>query len=275
MFFKNKTRLYFLFSILAITICSGVVNGQEIDDLNLSKLSALQQAKQEAEDFENLVKLIKPSVVVVESVDRIGREGGRGTGFVVSANGIIATNFHVIGEHRDFKIRFANGKSFSPKEILAIDRENDLALIKIEASGLPTLQLGDSDQITPGQSVFSIGNPLGYSHSVTRGVISAIRELKIGDGRPLVQVAIPIEPGSSGSPTLDLDGKVVSILAIKSGGAMGFGVPVNQLKFLLKEQNPYTNEKMAYDWCTRQGRLGICYGRSFGSKEPELLPLKD
>jgi S1-C subfamily serine protease/regulator of sirC expression with transglutaminase-like and TPR domain len=243
MFLKHKNRVPFLLSIISIIICSGVVNGQEIDDLNLSKLSTLQLAKQEAEDFENLVKLIKPSIVVVESVDRIGREGGRGTGFVVSANGIIATNFHVIGEHRDFKIRFANGNSFSPKEILAIDRENDLALIKIDASDLPTLQLGDSDQITPGQSVFSIGNPLGYSHSVTRGVISAIRELELGDGRPLVQVAIPIEPGSSGSPTLDLDGKVVSILAIKSGGAMGFGVPVNLLKFLLKEQNPIPMEK--------------------------------
>ena len=160
MFLKLKKRTYFLLSILAVTICSGIVNGQEIDDLNLSKLSSLEQAKREAEDFENLVKLIKPSIVVVESVDRIGREGGRGTGFVVSPNGIIATNFHVIGEHRDFKIRFADGNSFSPKEILAVDRENDLALIKIDALGLPTLQLGDSDQITPGQSVFSIGNPL-------------------------------------------------------------------------------------------------------------------
>lgn len=243
MFQKQTIFISHLLLILGIALSSGGVNGQGLRDLNSSKLSALQQAKLDAEDFKNLVKLIKPSIVVIESVDRIGREGGRGTGFVVSADGIIATNFHVIGEHRDFKIRFANGKSFAPQEILAIDRENDLALIKIDASGLPALQLGDSEQITPGQSVFSIGNPLGYNHSVTRGVISAVRELEIGDGRPLVQVAIPIEPGSSGSPTLDLDGKVVSILAIKSGGAMGFGVPVNQLKFLLKDQNPIPMKK--------------------------------
>jgi S1-C subfamily serine protease len=220
--------------------------------------------------------------VVVESVDRIGREGGRGTGFVVSSNGIIATNFHVIGEHRDFKIRFANGNSFSPKEILAIDRENDLALIKIDASDLPTLQLGDSDQITPGQSVFSIGNPLGYSHSVTRGVISAIRELELGDGRPLVQVAIPIEPGSSGSPTLDLDGKVVAILAIKSGGAMGFGIPVNNLKNLLENTKPIPFKKwltigaldelewksiMAGNWKQRAGVITASeLGSGFGGR---------
>jgi hypothetical protein len=78
---------------------------------------------------------------------------------------------------------------------------------------------------------------------VSRGVIAAIRELELGDGRPLVQVAIPIEPGSSGSPTLDLDGKVVAILAIKSGGAMGFGIPVNKLKDMLQNQTPIPIKK--------------------------------
>ena len=154
MFFKPKFLKYFLISNLALAICSGEIKKNEIGDLNSSDLSELQLAKQDAENFEKLVKLIKPSIVVIESVDRIGREGGRGTGFVIAPDGVIATNFHVIGEHRDFKIRFANGKSFSPQQILAIDRENDLAVIKIEASGLPALQLGDSDQITPGQSIF-------------------------------------------------------------------------------------------------------------------------
>ena len=126
---------------------------------------------------------------------------------------------------------------------LAIDRENDLALIKINAQKLPYLELGDSDEISPGQPIFSIGNPLGFTHSVSRGVIAAIRELEKGDGRPLVQVAIPIEPGSSGSPTLDLNGKVVAILAIKSGGAMGFGIPVNKLKDMIQNQTPIPIKK--------------------------------
>lgn len=219
-------------------------------DSNSTKLSELQIAKKEAKDFEKLASLVKPSIVVIESVDRLGREGGQGTGFVVQSDGVIATNFHVIGEHREFRVRLANGKSYKPTEILGIDRENDLAIIKIDAQDLPTLQLGDSDQLSPGQFVFAIGNPLGFNHSITRGVVSAIRELEIGDGRPLVQVAIPIEPGSSGSPTLDLEGRVVSILAIKSGGAMGFGIPVNELKFLLKEQSPIPIKK----WLTI-GRL--------------------
>ena len=212
-------------------------------DDNSSTLSELELAKRDAEDFEKLAKLVKPSVVVIESVDRLGREGGRGTGFVVRKDGIIATNFHVIGEHRDFAIRFADGKTFRPQSILAVDRERDLALVKIDANNLPTLELGDSSKIKPGQAIFALGNPLGYSHSVSRGVVAAIRELEEGDGRPMVQVAIPIEPGSSGSPTLDLEGRVIAILAIKSGGAMGFGIPSNALQDLLAKQNPIPMKK--------------------------------
>ena len=217
--------------------------GIDSTESNSTKLSDLQLARRDAEDFEKLAALVKPSIVVVESVDRVGREGGRGTGFVVSADGVIATNFHVIGEHREFKIRMADGKFYEPRAILAVDRENDLALIKIDARNLPVLQLGDSGKLSPGQSIFAVGNPLGYSHSVSRGVVAAIRELELGDGRPLVQVAIPIEPGSSGSPTLDLNGNVVAILAIKSGGAMGFGIPVNKLKDLLDKKKSIPMEK--------------------------------
>ena len=176
---------------------------------------------------------------------------------MVREDGVIATNFHVIGEHRDFSIRFSDGRTFRPESILAIDRNRDLALIKIDTKNLPVLQLGNSQDLIPGQAILSIGNPLGYEHSVSRGVVAAIRELEFGDGRPMVQVAIPIEPGSSGSPALDLNGKVVAILSIKSGGAMGFGVPVNELKNSLVILNPFLcrNGSQLAHWTNLSGIL--------------------
>ena len=186
----------------------------------------------------HLAAIVKPSVVTISSVNRGGGPWGVGTGFVVGAEGVIATNFHVIGEHREFTVELADGTLCKPTEILAIDRSRDLALFRIDQSGLPTLPLGDSSKIEPGQAVLSVGNPLGYDLSVSQGVVAAIRELEFGDGRPMVQVAIPIEAGSSGSPVVDRNGEVLAMLTIKSGGAMGFGVPANALRSLMEEIRP-------------------------------------
>ena len=205
---------------------------------------SFKEYQQEDHDFQVLANQVKPSVVVIESVDRTGREGGRGTGFVVGSDGLIATNFHVIGEHRHFSVRFADGTSYKPTSIVAVDRARDLAIFKIDAQNLPVLPLGNSGELASGETILSIGNPLGYSFSVSRGVVAAIREIEFGDGKPMVQVAVPIEPGSSGSPVINLDGKVIAILSIKSGGAMGFGVPVDALKNLLGERsNPTPIQK--------------------------------
>ena len=119
----------FALYILLIALCWNILTVKKAES-NSSKLSELELAKKDAKDFKNLASLIKPSVVVIESVDRNGYEGGRGTGFVVREDGVIATNFHVIGEHRDFSIRFSDGRTFRPQSILAIDRNRDLALVK-------------------------------------------------------------------------------------------------------------------------------------------------
>ena len=209
----------------------------------LTGQSSTQDTEQSRDVFAELAAKIKPSVVTISSTDRGGGTWGVGTGFVVDSAGIIATNFHVIGEHREFVVERMNGQVHKPLEILAIDRSLDLALIRIDQDGLPALSVGDSDKISPGQSVLSIGNPLGYGLSVSQGVISAVRELEFGDGRPMIQVAIPIEAGSSGSPVVNLDGEVLSILTIKSGGAIGFGIPSNALRSLMDEKNPIPIER--------------------------------
>ena len=190
----------------------------------------------EKRSFSELASKIKPSVVTISTTNRGGSSWGVGSGFVVNQQGVIATNFHVIGDHREFQVELNDGTICQPIEILGIDRSQDLALFRVNATNLHPIPLGNSDEITLGETILSIGNPLGYGLSISKGVISAVRELEFGDGRPMIQVAIPIEAGSSGSPVVNQSGEVVAILTIKSGGSMGFGVPVNSLKNLLGEQ---------------------------------------
>ena len=200
--------------------------------------STLRAEEQKNDSFVELAGKVKSSVVTITSVNRGGGPWGVGTGFVVGSGGVIATNFHVIGEHREFRVELADGTICHPTEILAMDRSRDLVLFRINDTNMSALPLGDSTLILPGESVLSVGNPLGYGLSVSRGVVAAIRELEFGDGRPMVQVAIPIEAGSSGSPVVNLAGEVIAVLTIKSGGAMGFGVPSQSLAALLNETNP-------------------------------------
>lgn len=186
---------------------------------------------------EALAKKVRPSVVVVSVMGRDGKRQGLGTGFVVSADGLIATNRHVIGEGRAIRVETADGKHHDVTAIHASDRKLDLAVLRIDAKGLTPLELGDSTTLKDGQAVLAMGNPQGLKHSVVAGVVSGQREI---DGRPMIQLAIPIEPGNSGGPLLDMQGRVHGILTIKSlvTPNLGFAVSVNTLKPLLKKPNP-------------------------------------
>ena len=186
---------------------------------------------------EALTEQIKQSVVVISHFDRDGKEDGVGAGFVVSSNGLIATSLHVIGEGRPIRIQFSDGRSFDPIEIHAWDRKLDLAVIRIPATNLPALTLADSDSLKQGTSVLAMGNPLGLKHSVVQGVVSARRDF---EGVEMIQLAIPIEPGNSGGPLLDMQGRVNGLLTMKSAMSanLGFATPANELKPLLKHPNP-------------------------------------
>jgi regulator of sirC expression with transglutaminase-like and TPR domain len=185
---------------------------------------------------EQLAEQARPSVVVVTVRGRDGRREGLGTGFVVSADGLIATNQHVIGEGRAVSVELSDGSKHEVTTIYAVDRASDLAVLRIDAKGLKPLELGDTDALKDGQAVVAVGNPQGLKHSVVAGVVSARREI---DGRPMIQVAIPIEPGNSGGPLLDMRGRVHGVLTIKSlvTENLGFAVPVGALKPLLAKPN--------------------------------------
>lgn len=184
-----------------------------------------------------LAERVRKSVVVVSFSGRDGKQQGLGTGFVVSDDGLIATNLHVIGEARPIDVQFADGRKFAVTAIHATEKSMDLAVLKIEATDLPALELGDSDTLKQGEQVVAIGNPLGLRHSVVSGVVSEKREL---EGKPMIQVAIPIERGNSGGPLLDMQGRVHGIVTLKSQVTrnLGFAVVVNALKPLLEKPNP-------------------------------------
>ncbi len=186
---------------------------------------------------EHLTESARKSVVVVTVMGRDGKQQGLGSGFVVAPDGLIATNLHVISEARPISVQMADGKRFDVLAVHAFDRPLDLALLRIDAKELPALPLGDSDSLKQGQPVVAIGNPHGLKHSVVTGVVSGTREV---EGRQMIQLAIPIEPGNSGGPLLDMQGRVHGLLTMKSAVTenLGFAMPVNALKTLIEKPNP-------------------------------------
>ncbi|HJT78350.1 MAG TPA: trypsin-like peptidase domain-containing protein, partial [Gemmataceae bacterium] len=197
----------------------------------------LPAADPPAKTVEQLTEAAQKSVAVVLYTGRDGKQQGLGTGFVVAPDGLIATNLHVIGEARPVTVQLADGKRYEATEVYATDRAADLAVVRIPAKNLPALELGDSDALKQGQAVVALGNPRGLEHSVVSGVVSGRRDI---DGRSMIQLAIPIEPGNSGGPLLDMQGRVRGILTLKSlvTENLGFATPVNALKPLLKKPNP-------------------------------------
>src|SRR5205823_10724963 len=168
------------------------------------------------------------SLVVITFAGRDGKRQGLGTGFVVGDDGLIATNLHVLGEGRPITVETADGKRHEVVSVHASDRAHDLALLRVATKDLPVLPLGNSDELNEGQAVVALGNPIGLTFSVVSGVVSGKREI---ESRPMIQLAIPIEPGNSGGPLLDMRGRVQGILTMKSVVTrnLGFVVPSNQL----------------------------------------------
>ncbi len=166
---------------------------------------------------------------------------GVGTGFVFRSDGYIITNNHVIEGAEEIKVTFNDGKQFSGK-VVGRDPLTDIAVIRIEASELPTIPLGDSDTAKVGEFVIAIGNPYGLSHTVTTGVLSAKgRPISAGDsGREyenFLQTDAAINPGNSGGPLLNLQGEVIGIntAILPYAQGIGFAIPINMAKSILEQ----------------------------------------
>ena len=155
-----------------------------------------------------------------------------GSGFVIRKDGYILTNAHVVKDADEIMVRLNDRRELSAK-LVGSDARTDVALLKVDADDLPTLKIGNSDDLEAGEWVAAIGSPFGFDHSVTAGIVSAInRTLPSETYVPFIQTDVAINPGNSGGPLFNLDGEVVGInsqIYTRSGGFMGlsFAVPIS------------------------------------------------
>lgn len=165
-------------------------------------------------------------------------EIGQGSGFIISKEGHILTNHHVVGEGDRINVILSDGRTLNA-QFIGSDPKSDVAVIKIDGENLPVLSLGNSDQLDVGEWVIAIGNPFGLSHTITVGVVSAKGRSSVGinDYEDFIQTDAAINPGNSGGPLINLQGEVVGIntaIFSKSGGYMGIGfaIPINMAKVI-------------------------------------------
>ncbi len=199
--------------------------------------------------FADVVERLNPAVVAISVVENgppdaeeeadaePGPRRGEGTGFLVDPGGLILTNHHVVAGSERIRVRF-NDKRELPARLVGSDSSTDLALIKVQAEGLPVVPLGDSDRLRVGDWVCAIGNPFTYEHSVTVGVVSS-KGRKIYDLSfdAYIQTDAAINPGNSGGPLINVAGEAVGISAAMSteGQGIGFAVPINLAREILDQ----------------------------------------
>ncbi len=176
---------------------------------------------------------------------------GVGSGFIFDGNGWILTNHHVVADGGNLTVQLADGRSF-PAKVYGSDTLTDLAIVKIDASGLPTASLGDSAQLRVGQLAIAVGDPLGeYPGTVTTGVVSGLGR-SINDSNinldDLIQTDAAINPGNSGGPLVDANGDVIGIDTAIAGSAqgIGFAIPINLAKPLMKQA--MAGEQLSRPW---------------------------
>jgi S1-C subfamily serine protease len=179
--------------------------------------------KSVAKEWSEIVAHVRPAVVVIETDEALG------SGFVVQPDGIIVTNHHVVANAKQVAVKFPSGEVYRNVYLLSSDPINDLAFLKIEAVELPTIPLGNSNDVQAGDEVLLVGAPQGLEQTVSSGLISGVR---LDNGVRILQTSAPASHGSSGGPLLTRTGEAVGVMSFKlvDGENLNFAIPINYVR---------------------------------------------
>jgi S1-C subfamily serine protease len=227
--------------------------------LELTEAEAAPVYDSEEQNNISVYKRVLPSVVNITSTALVYNffygnvpQQGQGSGFILDKSGHVLTNYHVVqGANRGIEVMLSNKRRYSAT-VVGTDHVHDLALLQIQATNLQPVTLADSSELAVGQKVYAIGNPFGLSGTMTRGIISSIRDLPRSEGATIgnaIQTDAAINPGNSGGPLLNSKGEVIGInTMIASNGAdqssgIGFAIPINTAKAVLADLTRYGRVK--------------------------------
>jgi serine protease Do len=266
--------------IVAIAVIAGVVSGglsaAAVSNLLRQQTTPIGQVT-ETPEVDNVSDVrIDESSAVIEAVGKVtpavvtiqasgggilGTASGTGSGFIYHPDGWILTNRHVVQDANDILVVLSDGREL-PGEVYGIDTLTDLAIVKVDATDLPTAPIGTSADLEPGQLAIAIGNPLGYENTVTTGVVSGLgRQIQASDAsqtsaetlRNLIQTDAAINPGNSGGPLVNSAGQVIGVNTAVSTSAqgLGFAIPIDVAKPIM--QLAVDGEQLVRPW------IGIYY----------------
>jgi len=283
----RKNRMYVLLLAVFVFGLLPSINANEIDDLRRTSkaLSAVAKSSVPAVVFIKVEKTIEVGSVMTpgrpfeyndpfgffgdEFFDRFFRHRlpsqprerkqiGQGSGFIIDQQGYILTNNHVVGNADVINVKLSDGRELKAK-LIGSDEKSDVAVIKIDEDDLPTIPLGDSDDLEIGELVIAIGNPFGLTESLTLGIVSAKGRSTVGitEYEDFIQTDAAINPGNSGGPLINLQGEVVGIntaIFSQSGGNMGIGfaIPINMVRNI--------KEQLVKKGKVTRGQLGVIIG---------------
>jgi tetratricopeptide (TPR) repeat protein len=180
---------------------------------------------------DKIYERVNQAVVVVTTYDEKNKPIALGSGFFVRPDGAFITNLHVVSKAVSIKVKISKDKQLDVEGLLYCDDQNDLVLLKVKSDdALPTVSLGDSDALKPGEKVYAIGSPSGFENTISDGIVSGIRTL--AKNKKAIQITAPISPGSSGGPVFNEQGEVigVSTFVVQGSGSLNFAMPINLIK---------------------------------------------